>query len=148
MVLVAAGIGVVGALGGAYLGARATITTQREQAQDSRRAEARTQRGRIYIRFLAAADTYEAGTQGAIDAVERFVTGSASTGQLRACARLNSRKCRSLVRRLRRSKRLSRIPQCYANGRAIRTCRALVPFITAYDNSQSRFQDALNQVYI
>lgn len=147
VVLVAAGIGVVGALGGAYLGAHATITTQREQAQDTRRAKARTQRGKVYFRFLAAADAYEAGTQGAIDAVERFVTGSASTGQLRACARPSSRKCRSLIRRLRRS-RLNRIPQCYADRRARRVCRALVPFITAYDNAQSRFQGALNQVYI
>lgn len=55
--LIAALLGLGGGLAGAYLGARATITTQREQSREDRRADARTQRAKVYTDFLAAANS-------------------------------------------------------------------------------------------
>jgi len=56
--LIAAAIGLVGGLTGAYLGAHATIVTQREQAQESRNAESRTKRATVYEDFLVATNNY------------------------------------------------------------------------------------------
>lgn len=56
--LVVAALSVLGAIGGAYLGSRATIITQREQAREERLAEARSQRANVYSDFLQAADRY------------------------------------------------------------------------------------------
>ncbi len=56
--LIAAGLGLGGGLVGAYLGAHATVVTQREQLQASRSAEARTKRATVYAHFLDASNRY------------------------------------------------------------------------------------------
>lgn len=54
--LLSAAIGLGGGLLGAYLGAHATIVTQRESAREDRLADARDRRAAVYTRFLAATD--------------------------------------------------------------------------------------------
>jgi hypothetical protein len=48
-------IATVAALGGTYIGSHATVTAQRDQAQETRRAEARIKRADVYSAFLSAA---------------------------------------------------------------------------------------------
>ena len=60
LVLLAGLIAALSGLGGAYLGSRATIVSQREVARESRGAEARTKRATVYADFLDAAERYSA----------------------------------------------------------------------------------------
>ncbi len=69
--LIAAVLGLGGGLAGAYLGAHATIVTQREQLQASRSAEARTKRATVYAQFLAASNRYAVETTQALSILRK-----------------------------------------------------------------------------
>lgn len=71
--LIAAALGLGGGLAGAYLGAQATVVTQRQQLQDSRNAEARTKRATVYAHFLEAANLYATNEAQAFSIVRKCV---------------------------------------------------------------------------
>ena len=56
LVLLAGAIATAGALGGPYLGSRATVATQQDGVREARQAEARAKRALAYSSFLGAAD--------------------------------------------------------------------------------------------
>jgi hypothetical protein len=82
--LLAAAIGLAGGLLGAHFGAEATITTQREQAHEARRSEARVKRAKVYSDFLAAADSFESKSRYFTYTIHRRVSKG---GSVRAACR-------------------------------------------------------------
>ncbi len=118
--LAAAVLGLGGALSGAYLGARATIETQKQQADEDRARQARQKRTQVYSRFLDAAVAYQAATENVFDSTVRLPTGRVSKGLASRCAA----------------------------GRSTKTCRLSRRVIAAYYDRQQRFQGALNDVYV
>lgn len=67
LVLIAGLIG----FGGAWLGSRATVSTQRDQAQEARQAEARDKRALTYSRFLNVSTRYFDAAEAIEDALPR-----------------------------------------------------------------------------
>ncbi len=59
LVLVAGVLGVAGA----YIGAHAVVATQREQSDETRAAEARVKRARVYTRYLREATRYRSALE-------------------------------------------------------------------------------------
>jgi hypothetical protein len=140
--LVAAVLGLAGGLAGAYLGARATVTTQRDEARDNRLAEARSKRARVYSDFLSAADRYAGATRRLRAAPERWV-GSYKRrykGFYDGCLDGNKKQCRQL-------RPVLRVLRACVQRRGKR-CRDYRQASTDFLNARPRFQGALNDVYV
>ena len=143
--LVAAVVGLAGGLLGAYLGARATIVTQREQAREDRSAEARSKRSRVYSRFVAAADSYRTETWRLFDSIERLATGAPSRNRLTDCLIGYNEQCRALDRVARRSGRVQQLRACYPRLELL--CRP-ARLGGRWDKRRFAYVVALNDLYV
>ena len=86
MVVVAGLIG----FGGAWLGSHATIVTQRDQARETRQAEARTKRARTYSAFLNTANDYSTADNYLQELIDRLPNDLCRrTKGRRTCSALN-----------------------------------------------------------
>jgi hypothetical protein len=116
--MVAGAIGLAGGLGGAWIGANAATNNQRDQAKEARQAEARQKRADVYSDFLDAAVKY-ATTTRQIQAKIRAAPVYKPGRTLYICGNPSFQRCTDLDRELPR-----------------------------YLSARSRFQGALNDVYV
>lgn len=150
LVVIGSLIAGVAALGGALLGSCATIVTQRDQAQESRKAEARVKRASGYKTFLDDAERFADSTRRLGDAIETIITGRPRSGLLFSCLgapfRSTKPKDQPLLKRcitLLDRTTPEALERC-TTGR----CRGYYAARAAYQPKRADFQAALNDVYI
>jgi hypothetical protein len=152
LVLIAGLIG----FGGAWVGAHATIVTQRDQAHEARQTEARARRAKVYTTFLDQTEKYAASTRRAHRQARSFLNSLTARAGRRSLAVPDARKCNRLltihacfphIDAFDREVDLG-IVRCFGRRARHVGCGSLRKSLDAFDAVRIHFQAALNKVFV
>lgn len=128
-------VGLIG-LGGAYIGSCATVVTQRDQARETRQAEARIKRAATYSSFLRAAGAYVKADLTVGTKIKRPPKDLCRPSTREACRSLVAASRRFLRDRIRFGNALDQV-FIYGSSPGVRAARRLAETLPSTANDET-----------